>query len=495
MLSYIRFFLFFALSGGLLAAHKPQAIVIFYADDLGYHDTSTYGCEKVPCPNLDKLAEEGLLFTDAHSTTSVCTPSRFSLLTGKYAWRQKGTGILPGDAKLILPTKDEAATLPSLMQKAGYRTAAIGKWHLGLGRGEEPIDWNRPIRPCPREVGFDYSFIMAATADRVPCVYIRNGGVVGLDPADPIRVSYAPNARFEGELTGEEHPELLKPWGRSADKSHDKTIVDGISRIGHMGGGKAALWKDQDLADTLTEEAVRFIRESKGEPIFLYFCTNDIHVPRDPHLRFRGKSGLGIRGDVTLQMDDSLGRVRAALRESGYDDCLFVFASDNGPVIADGYLDNAPQDCAGHNPAAPFSGGKYGIQEGGTRLPLIVCWPGQVDAGTRSNALVSQVDFARSLAELVGVEVPQGSLPDSESHLSALLGKDPIGRCCLVEQALYNNQLALRYGQYKFVDSARPQLYDLSVDVEEKENIAARHPELVERFRSTLQRIRQAGAK
>lgn len=486
---------------------KPRAIVLFLADDLGYNDTSAYGCDKAPCPHLNRLADEGLLFTDAHSSTSVCTPSRFSLLTGRYAWRQKGTGILPGDAKLILPTKDECATLPSLMQKAGYRTAAIGKWHLGLGRGHAPIDWNRLISPGPREVGFDYSFIMAATADRVPCVYIRNGEVVGLDPADPIRVTYEDVEPFEGELTGAGHPELLKPWGRSADRQHDKTIVDGISRIGHMTGGKAALWKDQDLADTITEEAVRFIRDSKGQPIFLYFCTNDIHVPRDPHHRFRGKSGLGIRGDVTVQMDDSLGRIRAALAESGYEDCLFVFTSDNGPIISDGYLDGADKDCAGHNPAAPFSGTKYTIREGGTRIPFIVHWPGHVTPGATTDALFGQIDLARTLASLVGADVPNGALPDSENHLPTLLGRDnknsrtePTaetdsgnaaipGRTYLVEQA-HGSLLALRCGSYKLVDAPTSRLYDLATDPTEKHDIAPQHPDIVKELRARLQDIR-----
>ncbi len=167
----------------------PKAILLFVADDLGYNDTTAYGNNGgVPCPNVQKLAVQGLLFTDAHSTNSVCTPSRYSMLTGQYAWRQRDTGILPGDAALIIPTRDKAATLGTLMQQAGYRTAAIGKWHLGLGAGN--IDWNRPISPAPAEVGFDYSFIMAATGDRVPCVYVENGQVKHLDPQDPIEVNY-----------------------------------------------------------------------------------------------------------------------------------------------------------------------------------------------------------------------------------------------------------------------------------------------------------------
>lgn len=468
---------------------KPRAIVIFIADDLGYHDTSTYGCAKVPCRNLDKLAAEGLKFTDAHSTTSVCTPSRFSLMTGKYAWRQHGTGILPGDAKLILPTQEECMTLPSMMRLAGYRTAAIGKWHLGLGRGDAPINWNSRISPGPREVGFDYSFILAATADRVPCVYLRDGQVVGLDPTDPIEVSYTPGFRFSEEKTADTHPELLKPWARPADRGHSCTIVDGISRIGHMRGGTAARWQDQEMADTLTREATSFIQESAGKPIFLYFATNDIHVPRDPHRRFIGKSGLGIRGDVTVQMDDCLGRVHEALDQAGYgEDCLFIFTSDNGPVIQDGYLDHSKQDCDGHNPAFPFAGGKYTLQEGGTRVPFIVAWPGKVRTG-ESPALISQVDLPRTLAALVGVTVPENAMPDSQNQLPALLGQDSVGRSDLVEQA-FGTTIALRSGFWKFFPGSRPRLYNLSADPREERNIATQHPDVVRRLDARLQAIR-----
>ncbi len=483
----------------LAAAPRPRAIVLFLTDDLGYNDTSAYGCQEVPCPHLNRLADEGLLFSDAHSTASVCTPSRFSLLTGKYAWRQKGTGILPGDAKLILPTKGEAMSLPALMQLAGYRTAAVGKWHLGLGRGEAPLNWNAPISPGPREVGFDESYIMAATGDRVPCVYVHNGRVDKLDPADPIRVSYARtpgNAPlFEGEQTATSHPEALKPWGRPSNSQHADTLHDGISRIGHMSGGMAARWADQDIADTLTEQGCRIIREAAGQPLFLYFATNDIHVPRDPHARWRGKSQLGIRGDVTVQMDDSLGRLRAALGEAGYapEECLIIFTSDNGPVISDGYEDGARRDCAAHDPAKPFRGGKYSLYEGGTRLPFIVHWPGQVKPG-KSPALMSQVDLARTLATLVGVadQIPPGDMPDSQSQLPALLGQSLTGRQELVEQNA-GTALALRVGRYKYIPGKTPQLYDLEADVAEQHNIAADHPELVQQLDARLQAIRRQG--
>ncbi len=484
----------------MAAAEKPRAIVIFYTDDLGYNDTSTYGCDKVPCPNLDKLAAEGVRFTDAHSTHSVCTPSRYSLLTGEYAWRRKGTGILPGDAKLILPTENERATLPTLMRQAGYRTAVIGKWHLGLGRGDTPTNWNRTITPGPNEVGFDHSFILAATGDRVPCVYLQNGDVVGLDPADPIEVSYV--APFAGEPLGRTHPQLLKKHARSNGPQHNCALINGIPRIGYMKGGKSALWKDEDMADRLTDEAIRFIAESArmDKPIFMYFATNDIHVPRDPHKRFIGKSGIGIRGDVTIQMDDCLGRLRTALTQHGYSDCLFIFSSDNGPVINDGYFDGSIRDCKGHNPVAPMSagkwrdgkltGGKYGIMEGSTRVPFIVCWPGHT-GGSNSAALISQVDLARTLAELAGTEVPAGALRDSRNLLPALLGHDSVGAPYIIES---NNggTLALRSGSYKYYRNGKTEhLYDLSVDLQEQNNIAAKHPELTQQLRKQLLQLRK----
>ena len=470
-------------------AAKPKAIVLFYADDLGYGDTSVYGQAKVPTPNLEQLAREGCRFTDAHSATPICTPSRFSLLTGRYAFRRPGTRILDGDAKLILPVEGSGetnVTLPVLMKRAGYRTVAIGKWHLGLGEGNEPIDWNKPIKPSPREVGFDRSFVMAATADRVPCVFVKDGTVEGLDANDPIEVSYdRDEQKWPDELTAHTNPELLKAWGRPSDKQHDKTIIDGISRIGHMRGGKSASWRDQDLADRITAEAEAFIRESAGEPIFLYFATNDIHVPRDPSPRFRGASGLGIRGDATVQMDDCLGRIRKALAEAGYEDTLFIFTSDNGPRVSDGYEDGAREAWANDNPAAPFSGGKYTVREGGTRIPMIVAWPGRVKPGTTSAALISQTDFPRSLAKIAGVDVPDGACSDSQELSYVLLGESENGRESLVEQPAWG-PWGYRKGAWKLIDTNEPQLYCLDDDPGERNNLVAEHPGKLAEMRAEL---------
>lgn len=492
----------FNLSEVVDVIQPPRAVLLFVADDLGYNDTTAYGGGGVPCPNVQKLADQGLLFTDAHSTNSVCTPSRYSMLTGQYAWRQRGTGILPGDAALIIPTRDKSATLGTLMQQAGYRTAAIGKWHLGLGAGN--INWNNPIFPAPAEVGFDYSFIMAATGDRVPCVYVENGMVRNLDPQDPIEVNYRGNA-YPGVPTAATHPELLKPWGRPSDKQHACTIIDGISRIGHMRGGIAALWKDQDIADDITAAGERFIADCAGRPLFLYFCTNDIHVPRDPHNRFRGKSTLGIRGDATLQMDDSLGRLMTALEKNGYkpEETLVIFTSDNGPVISDGYEDGAREDCANHKPSHPWRGGKYSLFEGGTRVPFIVSWPSVITPGTNA-ALMCQMDIGRTLSRLCGFTIPEGSMRDSEDHLPALLGKSDTGRAELVTQAFEAPRYALRSGQLKYIPAYErgrvdrqgkgEQLYNLSTDPGEEHNLAPQQPEKTARLRARLQELTRDSA-
>lgn len=485
-------------SAAMAAAADRPNIVLIYADDLGYGDVSCYGASTISTPHVDRLAQEGLRFTDGHAAAATCTPSRYAMLTGEYAWRKPGTGILPGNAAMIIAP--ERQTLSSILKDAGYRTGVVGKWHLGLGPND--ADFNQELKPGPREIGFDYSFLIPATGDRVPCVYVENQRVVGLDPNDPIRVSFG--KQIGDEPTGKEHPDqlTLRP-----SHGHDNTIINGISRIGYMTGGKDARWVDEDMADTITQKAVDFIDNQQKQPFFLFFSLHDIHVPRAPHARFVGKSGMGRRGDAILQMDWCVGKILGALdRLKLADNTLIIFTSDNGPVVDDGYQDEAVAKLGKHRPAGPLRGGKYSAFEGGTRVPFIVRWPGRIKPG-ESDALVCQVDLPASFAALAGQKLDTSTAPDSENMLPALLGEDKQGRETLVEQAA---ALTLRQGQWKYIPPGKGpkvaantnvelgrdsvgQLYDLSSDLAEMKNVAAAHPDMVERMARMLSKIRERG--
>ena len=487
-----------ALASQTLAAQPGPNVIVFLTDDLGYGDVSCYGSKAIQTPNVDRLAKGGLRFTDGHAAAATCTPSRYSLLTGEYAWRKKGTGVLPGDAALII--EPGRTTLPSMLRQAGYTAGVVGKWHLGLGAGE--VDWNGEIKPGPLEIGFDYSFIMAATGDRVPCVYLENHRVVGLDPADPIRVSY--KEPFPGEPTGRKNPELLK---MHPSHGHDMAIVNGISRIGYMSGGKSALWKDEEMADRFTEKALAFLDRNRTRPFFLYFATHDPHVPRVPHPRFVGKTALGPRGDAIVQLDWCLGEVLNKLDQLKLaDNTLVLFSSDNGPVVDDGYKDQAVEKLGDHRPAGPLRGGKYSAYEAGTRVPFIVRWPARVKPGV-SDALVSQIDLLASFAALTKQTLATNDAPDSQDTLSALLGESKVGRTSLVEQG---GPLSLREGTWKFIRPANGpkryeatntesgndpggQVFDLSKDLGERENLAAKEEARLEAMGQKLNEIQQRG--
>ncbi|MGH9630554.1 MAG: sulfatase family protein [Bryobacteraceae bacterium] len=479
--------------------HEKPNIVLIYADDVGYGDLGCYGATRVSTPNLDRLAGQGVRFTNAHASSATCTPSRYSLLTGEYAWRRKGTGILPGSAEMIIePGRD---TLPSMLKQQGYTTGVVGKWHLGLGEGD--IDWNGEIKPGPLEIGFDYSFLIPATGDRVPCVFVENHRVAGLDPKDPIRVSY--RGPLGDGPTGRSHPQLLK---MKPSHGHDQTIVNGVSRIGYMTGGKSARWVDEDIADTITAKATAFIDRSKANPFFLYFATHDIHVPRLPHSRFAGKTPMGPRGDAIAQLDWCAGQILNTLERQGLTrNTLVIFTSDNGPVVDDGYQDQAVEKLGDHKPAGPLRGGKYSKFEAGTRVPFLVKWPARVKADTSSDAPMSQVDLFASLAALTGHRLSRDAAPDSFDMLPALLGQSKTGRQYVVEHAA---GLSLLQGDWKLIQPSdgpavnrntnielgndpEPQLYNLKKDPGETENVAAQNPERVKRMAAFLNKVREEG--
>lgn len=479
---------------------RPNVIFI-YADDLGFGDLECYGAKNVETPNVNRLAANGIRFTNGYATAATSTPSRYSMLTGEYAWRKPGTDVAAGNAGMII--RPEQFTIADVFKSAGYATAAFGKWHLGLGDKTAEQDWNAPLATGPNDLGFDYSYIMAATADRVPCVFIENGLVANYDPSAPIEVSYQRN--FPGEPTGRANPELL--YNLKPSHGHDMSIVNGISRIGYMKGGGKALWKDENIADSITAHAVNFINQHKKEPFFMYFATNDVHVPRFPHERFRGKNKMGLRGDAIVQFDWTVGQIMAALEKAGLSkNTLIILSSDNGPVVDDGYADRAEELLNGHSPTGNLRGGKYSAFEGGTRVPLIVHWPAQIKGAQESNTLVSQIDWLASMAELVGARIPKGAAPDSYNYLDNLIGRANEDRPWIIEQAS-NHTLSVRTRNWKYIEGSDggkmitwgpkietgyapvPQLYNMS-DETEQVDVAAKNPQKVFELERILRKVR-----
>jgi len=473
-------------------AQKPNVILI-YADDLGYGDLSCYGAKSIKTPNIDKLAKQGTRFTRSYSTSATCTPSRYSLLTGRYAFRRNDTGIAPGNASALI--KGGQQSIASVFGKAGYQSAVVGKWHLGLGGAEGP-NWNGKISNGPLDIGFNYAFLIPATGDRVPCVYVENDRVVNLDPKDPIEVNYV--NKIGQWPTGKENPELLR---MKHSDGHDNTIVNGVGRIGYMTGGTSALWKDEDIAQRITDKAKEFISKNSQNPFFLFFSTHDIHVPRVPNSRFLGKSGLGNRGDAILQFDDSVGQLMKLLDSLQLSsNTMVILTSDNGPVVDDGYQDGSKENIGKHKPAAGLRGGKYSAFEAGTRVPFIVRHP-SVKADETSGALVSQIDFLATMAGLTNQKYDVASASDSQNQLKTWLGTDTKGRAHIIEQSgtlsivqgnwkyikpnkgpAYNPKVDIEYGN----DEAE-QLYDLSRDPFERYNLATSVPVKLAELKNLLQ--------
>lgn len=479
-----------ALSLSAFAVEKPNIIVIM-ADDLGYGDVSCNGSKTISTPNIDRLASEGIRFTSGYCSASTCTPTRYSLLTGTYAFREKGTGVAPPNAPAII--RPGTPTIASMLKQQGYATAVIGKWHLGLG--DDAPNWNGELRPGPLDIGFDHCLLLPTTNDRVPQVFVEDRRVRNLDPADPLWVG--------NEKPSPEHPtgithrsELKMDW----KVGHNGTIHNGISRIGFYTGGERARFRDEDLADEWVRASDRWIEAHQQEPFFLFFASHDIHVPRTPHERFVGKSGQGPRGDSILQFDWSVGQILETLDRLGLaEKTLVVLCSDNGPVLDDGYQDQAVEMLSNHQPSGPFRGGKYSVWEGGTRTPFIARWRGRIQPGT-SDEVVCTIDLAATFAALTGTVLPKRAFPDSVNVLGALLGEPGAkGRDHLVQQDNGGKKLGLRAGEWKLVRQPkggnRPRgaaeeftesLFNLDLDPAEQTDVAQQHPEQLERLRKLL---------
>ncbi len=487
-----------------VSAETPNVIVIM-ADDLGYGDLSCYGATSVKTPHIDRLAAEGIRFTSGYCSASTCTPTRYSFLTGSYAFRRKGTGIAAPSAPAVI--SGGTTTVASLLKTAGYQTSVIGKWHLGLG-GKDGPDWNGKLSPGPLEIGFDSCFLLPTTNDRVPQVYVKDHSVVNLDPADPLWVGKKKPS--DDHPTGRSHRDTLRMnWSHG----HNGTIHNGISRIGFYTGGQAARFRDEDLADKWVEKSIEFIEANKEKPFFLFFASHDLHVPRMPHERFQGKSDLGLRGDSIVQLDWCVGELLNTLERLKIDDnTLVIFCSDNGPVLDDGYQDGALQKNGEHRSAGSYTGGKYSVYEGGTRTPFIARWPGRIKPDV-SDAAVCTVDLAGSFAAMTETEIPSDACLDSLNILDALLGNSPTGRDHIVQQNNGNSGTwGLRVGEWKLhrydrksarnvkveqklanTKVPRFRLFNLKHDPSEKTDVIKQHPKVAERLKKRLEKIIEDG--
>ena len=478
-------------SNAAYALEKPNIVVIM-ADDLGYGDVSCNGPSSVQTPNIDRVAAEGRRFLSGYCSASTCTPTRYSLLTGTYAFRINGTGVAPPNGPALI--QPGTPTIASLLKQQGYATAVIGKWHLGLG--VDKPDWNGALNPGPLEIGFDHCLLLPTTNDRVPQVFVNDHHVRNLDPADPLWVG--DETPSSDHATGITHRETLEmDWSYG----HNGTIHNGIGRIGFYTGGLQARFRDQDLADEWVKESNQWLASNQDRPFFLFFAGHDIHVPRAPHERFIGKSGMGPRGDSILEFDWCVGELMNTLdRLELAEKTLVIICSDNGPVLDDGYQDQAVEKLGNHQPSGPFRGGKYSVFEGGTRTPFITRWKGRIEPGV-SEQIVCTIDLAASLAELTGQQIPADACLDSFDVLDALMGKSGAkGRDYLIQQDNTGSQFGLRSSDWKLVRNrvgqkptgqkqppiTADQLFDLTHDAAEKTDIASEHADDLKRLQSLL---------
>ena len=412
------------LKGVLCSQEEKPNIILINADDLGYGDLGCYGATKVKTPNIDRLAKEGMRFTDAHSPSAVCSPSRYGLQTGQYPIRKNFWGPTPLTQELTIDLKQP--TLASTLKSAGYATTAIGKWHLGFGKGK--ADWNKPLKPGPLEVGFDYYFGMPTVNSGPPFVYVENHSVVDYDPEDPF-------------VMGKQS--VTQKWPEKG----------GYRGIG--GAKKAHLrYRDEYVGTTFAEKAVEWItdhqKNEKEKPFFLYLATTNIHHPFTPHPKFKGTSQCGAYGDFIHELDWIVGEVLKALDELEItDDTLVVFTSDNG-----GMLNVTGQKAwkAGHRLNGKLLGFKFGAWEGGHRVPLLARWPGKVPSGSESDALISQIDLLPTFAAVADAKLPDNAVIDGVNQFPVLTGESKDSkRELLVISPNSPKHLTIRKGDWVYI--------------------------------------------
>jgi arylsulfatase A-like enzyme len=455
-------------------AARQSNIVVILADDLGYGDLRSYNpASKIPTPHLDRLAADGMRLTDAHSPSGVCTPTRYGLLTGRYAWRTRLTrGVLNGYSPLLI--ERGRLTLASLVRQRGYATAAIGKWHLGFGT-TEPADFRQPLEPGPNSIGFDYFFGIAASLDMPPYVFVENKAVTAA------------------------------PTGTIASSGMRRRGGNGYWREGAIAPG----FTHEGVLPALTERAVSFIeRQSPGKPFLLYLPLNAPHTPWMPTAEFRGKSGADYYGDFVVQVDAAVARILDALdRSNASDNTLVIFTSDNGAHWL-------PTDIErwGHRANHGLRGQKADIWEGGHRVPFIARWPGRIQAGSTRNDLVCLTDLFATLAAIVDVPLPRDAAEDSYNLLPVLLGDQPQApiREAIVHHSI-DGTFAFRQGPWKLAlalgsrgfseprnvvpkpGEAEGQLYNLEDDPGEQHNLWLQKPEIVARLTALLHKYRTEG--
>lgn len=420
------------LSGQFVQAEKqtqPNVILIF-ADDLGYGDVGSYGATKVQTPNIDKLAAEGRRFTDAHSASAVCTPSRYGILTGKYPFRGKGGKGIWGPCSHTQPLLIDTnkLTLGELFKNKGYSTAAIGKWHLGFGNTK--TDWNKPLRPGPLELGFDYYFGIPKVNSGYPYVYVENDSIVGYDPKDPLifgKEPYSKTTTYPVKTAGNKTPNKFS----GAKEAH-------------------AIYDDERTGTLVTEKAVSWIENNKENPFFLYFPTPNIHHPFTPAPRFKGSSQAGLYGDFIHEFDWMVGELMACLDKNGLtDNTLVIVTSDNGGMFNFGGQNAFKED---HRINGDLLGFKFGIWEGGHRVPFIARWPGKIKPNTTSNQLISGIDMLATFAAITEQTLEKKQQADSVNILPALTGEPstPL-RDSLVLHSFKSSHLSVRKGNWVYI--------------------------------------------